>query len=53
MITRRRLIWKVTKWTLATFGVLLVCLLLLIGGAYTYYAMSGYGKNGLLPESRG
>ena len=35
--TLKRLIWKVTKWTLATFGVLLVCLLLLMGGAYAYY----------------
>ena len=35
--TLKRLIWKVTKWTLATFGVLLVCLLLLISGAYAYY----------------
>ena len=32
-----RLIWKLTKWTFATLGALVICLLLLIGGAYVYY----------------
>ena len=35
--TLKRLIWKVAKWTLTSLGVLLVCLLLLIGGTYVYY----------------
>lgn len=35
--TFRSLIVKITKWIFATLGVLLVCLLLLIGGAYAYY----------------
>ena len=36
-MTVKRFIWKITKWLLATVGILIVSLLLLIGGIDAYY----------------